>query len=148
MSAPLSHAGRWMLSRRDFLRWGGTGLSGIALASLLAEHNSLAAEHGPIRPANDPAHPHAPRAPHFTPKAKRVLMIFCSGALSHLDTFDYKPELCKRHDMPMPGKGNFISFQGENGNLVKPQWEFKPRGQSGKMISELLPNIAELVDEV
>src|SRR5580765_353624 len=113
MNQPLSQAGRWVLSRRDFLRWGGTGLSSVALASLLSESGLLAAD-GPIRPAIDPARPYAPRAPHFTPKAKRVLMIFCSGALSHLDTFDYKPELLKRHDTPMPGKGNFVSFQGEN----------------------------------
>jgi uncharacterized protein DUF1501 len=137
-----------MLNRRDFLRWGGTGLSGIALATLLGEEGLLAAEKGPIRPLIDPAQPYAPRSPHFAPKAKRVLMIFCSGALSHLDTFDYKPELWKQHDTPMPGKGNFISFQGENGNLIKPQWEFKPRGQSGKMISELLPHIAEAADEL
>ena len=137
-----------MLRRRDFLKWGGTGLSGIALTTLLAEQGLLASEAGPIRPAIDPSHPYAPRAPHFPAKAKRVLMIFCSGALSHLDTFDYKPELAKRHDTPMPGKGNFISFQGENGNLIRPQWEFKPRGQSGKMISELLPNMAELADEL
>jgi hypothetical protein len=137
-----------MLNRRDFLRWGGTGLGGIALATLLGEQGLLAAESGPIRPLVDPAHPYAPRSPHFAPKTKRVLMIFCSGALSHLDTFDYKPELWKRHDTPMPGKGNFISFQGENGNLIKPQWEFKPRGQSGKMISELLPHIAEAADEL
>jgi hypothetical protein len=148
MSTALSHAGRWLLNRRDFLRWGGTGLGGVALASLLGEQGLLASEAGPIRPAIDPAHPNAPRAPHFTPRARRVLMIFCSGALSHLDTFDFKPELLKRHDTPMPGKGNFISFQGENGNLVKPQWEFKPRGQSGKMISDLLPNIAEMADEL
>src|SRR5687768_4424052 len=145
---PLAHAGRWMLSRRDFLRWGGTGLSGIALATLLGEQGLLAAEDGPIRPLIDPARPYAPRPPHFAPKAKRVLMIFCSGALSHVDTFDYKPELWKRHDTPMPGKGNFISFQGENGNLIRPQWEFKPRGQSGKMISELLPHIAEAADDL
>jgi len=137
-----------MLSRRDFLRWGGTGLSGIALASLLGERGLLAADGIPIRPAVDPSHPCAPRAPHFTAKAKRVLMIFCSGALSHLDTFDYKSELSKRHDTPMPGKGNFVSFQGENGNLIKPQWEFKPRGQCGKMISDLLPSIAEIADEL
>jgi len=137
-----------MLNRRDFLKWGGTGLSGIALTTLLAEQGLLASEAGPIRPAIDPSKPYAPRVPHFPAKAKRVLMIFCSGALSHLDTFDHKPELAKRHDMPMPGKGNFISFQGENGNLIRPQWEFKPRGESGKMISELLPNIAELADEL
>jgi hypothetical protein len=137
-----------MLNRRDFLRWGGTGLSGIALATLLGEERLRAAQTGPIRPVIDPSRPYAPRPPHFMPKARRVLMIFCSGALSHLDTFDYKPELLKRHDTPMPGKGNFISFQGENGNLIKPQWEFKPRGQSGKMISDLLPNLAQAADEL
>jgi hypothetical protein len=137
-----------MLNRRDFLRWGGTGLGGIALASLLGEQGLLASETSPIRPAIDPARLNAPRPPHFAAKARHVLMIFCSGALSHLDTFDFKPELARRHDTPMPGKGNFISFQGENGNLVKPQWEFKPRGESGKMISDLLPNVAEIADEL
>ena len=86
---PLTHAGRHLLSRRDFLRWGGTGLGGIALTTLLAEQGLLAAEDGsPIRPVIDPAQPNAPRTPHFAPKAKRVLVIFCSGALSHVDTFD------------------------------------------------------------
>ncbi|HZJ14099.1 MAG TPA: DUF1501 domain-containing protein, partial [Chthoniobacteraceae bacterium] len=80
---PLSHAGRHLLSRRDFLRWGGTGLGGIALTTLLAEQGLLAAEdRSPIRPVIDPAQPSAPRAPHFAPRAKRVLVIFCSGALS------------------------------------------------------------------
>ena len=72
-------------------------------------------------------------------KRRHVLVIFCSGALSHLDTWDYKPELIKRHDQPMPGTDKLITFQGENGNLVKPLWEFRPRGQRGKMISDLLP---------
>ena len=104
-----------MLSRRDFLRWGGTGLGGIALATLLGEQGLLAAENGPLRPLIDPAHPYAPRPPHFSPKAKRVLMIFCSGALSHLDTFDYKPELWKRHDTPMPGKATSSASRGRTG---------------------------------
>jgi hypothetical protein len=143
----LSHAGRQLLSRRNFLQWAGNGLGGIALTSLLAEHGLLASE-PPLRPVIDPSHPYAPRAPHFAPKAKRVLMIFCSGALSHVDTFDYKPELVKRHDTPMPGSSGLITFQGENGNLIKPLWDFKPRGQSGKMISGLLPNLAELADEM
>ena len=50
-------------------------------------------------------------------------MIFCSGAISHLDTFDYKPELVKRDGEPMPG-GKLVTFQGEQGNLTKPLWEF------------------------
>ena len=148
MDAPLSNAGRWMLDRRNFLRWGGTGLSSIALAALLRDQRLLGAE-APIRPQIDPANPYAPRLPHFTPKAKRVLVVFCSGALSHVDTFDYKPELLKRNDTPMPGNGEkLITFQGENGNLIQPQWDFRPRGQCGKMTSELLPKLGELVDDM
>jgi hypothetical protein len=145
----LSHAGRHLLDRRAFLQWGGTGLSGIALTALLAEQQLLAGE-SPIRPAIDPAQPFAPRAPHFGPKAKNVLMIFCSGALSHVDTFDYKPELVRLHDTPMPtpGGGKLITFQGEQGNLIKPLWEFKPRGESGTMTSDLLPHLGELADEM
>ncbi len=140
---PLSHAGRRLLDRRAFLRWGGTGLGAIALSSLLAEENRA-----PIRPLIDPSHPLAPRAPHFPPRARRVLVVFCSGALSHVDTFDFKPELVKRHDTPMPGSAGLVTFQGENGNLIRPQWEFRPRGQSGKMVSDLLPHLAGLADEM
>src|SRR5437764_11745013 len=136
-----------MLNRRDFLRFGGTGLSSIAFLALLAEQKLLGAA-DPIRPQWSPEHPNAPRPPHFTPKAKNVLVIFCSGACSHLETWDYKPELVKRHGTPMPGLDKLITFQGENGNLTKPLWEFKPRGQSGKMISDMLPNLAELADDL
>ncbi|MCB1276640.1 DUF1501 domain-containing protein [Prosthecobacter sp.] len=135
-----------LLSRRTFLNQSVSGLGSIALTSLLAQKGLLASE--PIRPVIDPAHPYAPRPPHFEPRAKNVLMIFCSGALSHVDTFDYKPELVKRHGMPLPGAADLITFQGAQGNLVKPLWEFKPRGQSGKMISDLVPNIAEFADDM
>src|SRR5262245_55105108 len=135
--APISNAGRWMLNRRDFLRFGGTGLSGVALSALLAEQKILGKE--PIRPTWSPEDPNAPRLPHFQPKAKNILVIFCSGALSHLDVWDYKPELIKYHNRPMPGTDKLVTFQGENGNLIKPLWEFRPRGQSGKMISDMLP---------
>ena len=148
MNPPLSHAGRRLLDRRSFLRWGGTGLGGVALAALLGEHRLLAQSRAPVRPAIDPSRPLAPRAPHFPAKAKRVLLVFCSGALSQVDTFDFKPELVKRHDTPMPGGAGLVTFQGENGNLIRPQWEFKPRGQSGKMTSELLPHLGALADEM
>ena len=149
MSDPLlSHAGRHLLSRRDFLRWGGTGLGGIALATLLSEQRLLAADRSSIRPVIDPSQPYAPRPPHFPAKARRVVMLFCSGALSHVDTFDYKPELIKRHDTPMPGSDTLVTFQGQQGNLIKPLWDFKPRGQSGKMISDLVPHLAEMADEI
>lgn len=137
-----------MLDRRNFLRWGGTGLSGIALSALL-DGDQVQAAGSPVRPLVDPAHPFAPRPPHFAARASRVLVIFCSGALSHVDSFDYKPELIRRHDTPMPVDGaSLVTFQGENGNLIKPQWEFRPRGQSGKMTSDLLPHLGELVDDM
>ncbi|MBM3981964.1 MAG: DUF1501 domain-containing protein [Planctomycetes bacterium] len=133
---PISACGQPLLNRRAFLRDAATGPSAVALAALLARADERA-------PADL-----APRKPHFEPKAKRVITIFCSGAVSHLDTFDYKPELVKRDGQPLPGNEKLITFQGENGNLVKPLWAFKPRGQSGKMVSDLLPNLAALADEM
>jgi hypothetical protein len=139
----LTPTGRHLLDRRGFFAHAGTGLAGVALTSLLAEQKLLAA--GPVPRAETPL---APRRPHFPAKAKRVLVIFCSGAVSHVDTFDYKPELLKCDGRPMPGADKLITFQGENGNLTAPIWKFKPRGQSGKMVSDLLPRLAELADEM
>lgn len=131
-----------IVARRELLGLGGMGLGGLALTSLLAS------DRPPIRPVIDSERPYAARPPHFVPRARRVLMVFCTGALSHVDSFDYKPELLKRHDTPMPGQDRLVTFQGENGNLIKPLWEFRPRGQSGKMTSELLPCLGELADEL
>ncbi len=145
----LSHAGRRLLDRRSFLTHAAGGLSGMALASLLAgDGRLLGNELSPIRPDVRLDAPLAARAAHFAPRAKRVLMIFCSGACSHVDSWDYKPELIKRHDTPMPGAEELVTFQGENGNLIKSPWKFRPRGESGKYISDLLPNLAELADEM
>ncbi len=144
---PLSNSARSLLNRRSFLRHAGTGLGGIALTALLAEQGLLA-NGVPIRPQIRPENPLAPRPPHFRAKAKNVVVLFCSGACSHIDTWDYKPELIKRHGQPLPGADKLITFQGENGNLVKGLWEFKPRGRSGKMISDMLPNLAELADDL
>jgi hypothetical protein len=132
----------FLLDRRSFLAHAATGLSGIALTSLLA------AEEKPWAPTIKPAAPLEARPPHFKAAATRILCIFCSGAVSQVDTFDYKPELVKRAGQPLPGSDKLITFQGENGNLAAPLWPFKPRGQSGKMISELLPRLAELADEM
>ncbi len=136
--AILSNVGRRLLNRRHFLAHAGTGLSGIALAALLVDEAR----------AEAPGNPLAPRPPQFVPKAKRVLLIFCSGAVSHVDIFDYKPELEKRDGQPMPGADKLVTFQGAQGNLVRPLWTFRPRGQSGKMVSDLLPHLAELADEM
>jgi len=131
-----------MLSRRNFLSRAGSGLSGIALSQLLSSEGLLA------NPLINPLQPNARREPEFDPPAKRVIMVFCSGAISQLETFDYKPELVKRSGQPLPTmKEGFKSFQGENGNLAAPQFEFRPRGKCGKMTSDLLPEIGKLVDE-
>jgi hypothetical protein len=136
MTRPLSHPGRRLLDRRAFLGAGAVGLSSL-----------LAADANPIRPQIDPTQPEAARQPHYTPAAKRLLVIFCSGALSHVDTFDYKPELWRYDGQPLPGaESNFKTFQGENGNLQRSPWTFRPRGQCGKMTSDLLPHLGGLVD--
>lgn len=130
------------LSRRRFMARSRTGLSSIALSALLAQSADAK------QTAIDPSNPHAPRSPHFPPRATRVIEIFCSGALSHVDTFDFKPELERRDGQPLPGNEKLVSFQGPNGNLTKPMWKFRPRGESGKMTSDLLPQIGDLADEI
>ncbi|OWK35982.1 DUF1501 domain-containing protein [Fimbriiglobus ruber] len=146
---PLSPTGRQLLDRRHFLAHAGTGLSGIALAALLADQRAAGAEKAETwAPAIRPDAPLAPRPPHFPAKAKRVLLIFCSGAVSHVDSFEYKPELVKWSGQPLPGGDKLVTFQGANGNLVAPLWKFKPRGESGKMVSDLFPQLAELADEM
>ncbi len=137
-----------MLDRRRFIGHAAQGLSGIALASLLSGEGLLAEDEGPLRPVIDPGKPFAARASHFPARAKNVLMIFCAGACSQLDTFDYKPELIKRHGEPMPGADGLVTFQGKQGNLTKSPWEFRPRGECGKMISDLVPMLGELADEM
>ena len=67
---------------------------------------------------------------------------------SHIDLWDYKPALEKHHGQPLPGEENAVTFQGKNGNLMKSPWPFAPAGQSGKMISTLLPNMARHVDDI
>ena len=137
-----------LLDRRDFLRTAG-GLAGnIALLRLLGADNLLAAgSAASTRPQIDPDNPYAPRTPHFEPRAKQVLVIFCVGAVSHVDTFDYKPDLFKYDGQKPPGVPA-VTFEGPTGNIAKPRWAFKPRGQSGKMVSDLMPHLAELADDM
>ena len=90
----------------------------------------------------------SPRTPHFPAKARRVLQIFCPGGVSHLDTFDYKPELEKRHGQPMPGGAAEVSFQGANGNLMRSPWGFTRRGQTGKWMTDMLPHLGGLADDM
>jgi Protein of unknown function (DUF1501) len=120
------------LTRRAFLGHMSTGLTGVALARLLA---------GELRASS-------PSGPQFAPKAKQVLQIFCPGGASHVDLWDHKPLLEKFHGTPLPGGETEVTFQGKNGNLMKSPWAFAPAGQSGKMISTLLPHMAGHADEM
>ena len=138
----LSPAGRTLLDRRGFLSHSATALGSIALTNLL-ETDGLLATDGP---SIDPARPYAPRRPHFPAKAKNVVVIFCAGAVSQLETWDYKPELIKWDDKPLPG-GPAVTFQGPAGNLARPQYAFRPRGQTGKWVSDMIPHLAELTDD-
>ena len=128
--------------RRHFLRDTFAGLSGVALANLLERDGLLADDFATGKPVIEASRPFAARSPHHEPAAENVLVIFCSGACSQIDTFDYKPELIKRHGQALPGADQLLTFQGEQGMLTKSPWEFKPRGESGKMVSELLPPVS------
>ncbi|MEC7428366.1 MAG: DUF1501 domain-containing protein [Planctomycetota bacterium] len=132
-----------LLDRRSFLGKTSTGLSSVALTSLLQQDQLLADD----KPKIDSRQPHAPRPGHFRPQAKNVLVIFCAGACSQLETWDYKPELIKQDGKPFEG-GPPVTFQGPAGNLARPQYAFRPRGESGKMVSDMLPHLGEVVDDV
>src|SRR5438445_1758637 len=118
------------ISRRHFLSETGTGLGAIALAWLLNQ-DSYGAEAKTSTPG-----------PHFMPKAKRAIHIFSLGGVSHVDTFDYKPDLEKHHGKALTGKGMLDPFFGKPGNLMKSLYTFRQRGRSGMWVSDLLPNLA------
>jgi len=126
------------LSRRQFLGRMTTGMTGVALAQMLGEELLHAA-------ATESS---ASQSPHFSPKAKQVLQIFCPGAASHMDLWDYKPQLEKFHGTPLPGGEAEVSFQGKNGNLMKSPWPFVAARRSGKKISSMLPYMARHVDDM
>jgi len=139
------------LPRRRFLVDTGMGLGAIALRQLLGPQDppSVNASGKPsILPRIEPGRPYAPRPAHWTPRAKNVLVIFCSGAVSALDTFDHKPELIRRHGQMLPGSDKLITFQGEQGALTASPWLFRQRGACGKWVSDLVPHLAALADDL
>src|ERR1043165_6270126 len=120
-------------SRREFLWSSGGGLGGIALAALLG---SDAARAEGARPLDHPA------------KAKRVVQLFMAGAASHIDLFDFKPELIKRHGQPSDFGEHVEAFQKGLGPGLKPLWDFKPYGKSGKLLSEVVSPLGDVVDDM
>ena len=142
-AADLRAARARLLSRRWFLQDCGVGMAGLALSSLLARDAHAKAK--------GPANPLAVRAPHFTPKTKRVIYMFMAGAPSHLELFDHKPELEKRDGQLPPAdllKDYRAAFINPNSALLGPKYKFSPHGQSGIEFSELIPNIAGIADDL
>ncbi|MBS0204307.1 MAG: DUF1501 domain-containing protein [Planctomycetes bacterium] len=126
-------------TRRDFLSWSAHGLTMSALLHLLQRDGARAA--GTAAEAADPP-------PHLPARCKRVIHIFLCGGLSHLDSFDYKPQLEKYHGKPLPSEEKPETFFGKIGLLRKNDWDFKQRGESGLWVSELFPHLAGVADEL
>jgi hypothetical protein len=124
------------LSRREMLHATGGGIGALALSDLLCGAGL------------GTSNPLSPKTPHYAPKAKAVISIFCYGGVSHVDTFDPKPELLARQGEVMSGKGAVVVSQGNPGGLMPSPWEFKKHGQSGTDVSSLFPNVAKHVDDI
>jgi hypothetical protein len=127
------------VSRRWFFQQCGVGVGAAALMHLLADAS---------RAADDPL---APKAPHFAPKAKHVIFLFMAGAPSHLELFDYKPQLAKFDGTLPPAdllKGYRAAFINPNSKLLGPKFKFSKYGKTETELSELLPSLAEIVDDV
>src|SRR5580698_1597491 len=127
------------ITRRWFFEQCGVGVGAAALAHLLAESGLAATD------------PLAPKSPHFAPKAKHVIFLFMAGAPSHLELFDNKPQLAKFDGtLPPPEllKGYRAAFINPNSKLLGPKFKFARYGECGAELSELLPHLATVVDDV
>src|SRR5262245_48843140 len=136
-----------MNSRRWFLKECGLGLGKIALGSLLA-NAFVANAKAATGSATNALRPHGS---HFPGKATRVIHLFMAGAPSQLDLFDYKPELTKLAGKPLPPSvigGQRYAFIRPDAAVLGPQYKFSKHGQSGAELSEMLPHLAEVVDDI
>ena len=120
-------------SRRDFLRLAGGGLGWVSLFALLSDESKAV--------SNFPQ-------PHHVPQATAVIQIFCSGGMSHVDTFDYKPELVRRAGTLFDPNGELQFFASKPGNCQPSYWKFRQHGESGLWMSDLLPKLATCVDDI
>lgn len=131
------------ITRRWFIGQCGVGMGALALNHLLASAGYAATQ--------DSNNPLAPRKPHFAPKARNVIYLFMAGAPSHLEMFDYKPQLAKFDGtLPPPEllKGYRAAFINPNSQLLGPKFKFAKYGQSGAELSELIPRTAEIADDI
>ena len=130
-------------TRRDFLATSASGLGGVALTTLLAEDGLF---------DQSTTNPMAPRKPHFDPKAKACIFIFMAGAPSHIDLFDPKPVLNKRHGQSLPkeilDKARFAFIKPDTAVLQGSKRTFRPYGQSGMEFSDYVPHLGGVADDI
>ena len=131
------------LSRRELFQKAAGGFASIALAGILADRQASHAA-GAVTAAD----PLAPKQPHFEPRAKRVIFLYMTGGVSHVDTFDPKPRLIADH-----GKSITVdNWQGKRGDFKRyfksPQWTFRPGGECGTQISDLFPHVRNMSDDL
>jgi hypothetical protein len=130
-----------MFTRRELLRRCGTGFGALGLAHLLCEQGLA---DPPVPP--DPAHPLAPRPPHFSGRARRVIHLFMNGGPSHVDTFDPKPSLRRFAGQPLPMPN--LRTERRTGAAFPSPFRFRRYGQSGIEVSELFPHVASHIDDI
>jgi hypothetical protein len=126
-------------NRRDFINFAGNSLTGAAFASLWMQSQIANADSVPGEATGLPHHP---------AKAKRVIHLCLCGGLSHIDSFDYKPELAAFHGKSMPSGDRPATFFNQIGLIRKNDWDFQQRGESGLWVSDLFPHLAEMADEL
>jgi hypothetical protein len=129
-------------TRREFITDAFCGFGTLAVASMMAEER--------LRAASASANPLAPRPSHFRPKAKAVIFLFMAGGPSHLETFDPKPLLNKLHGEKRPKEFGEAKYQfvTNESKILGTRRTFRKYGQSGIEVSDLLPNIAQIVDDL
>ncbi len=134
------------ISRRDWLRSSTFGVGSLGLAWLLNQDRLLAE---PVRPELEPHHfDLLPKAPHFAPRAKAMISLFMQGGPSHVDLCDPKPELQKYDGKPFPGQIKYDNAAQASSRVLGSPWKFKKHGQSGIEVSELLPHLSRIVDDI
>lgn len=134
------------LTRRHFLAENAMGIGAVALAWLLQQDELLAVPKN--LPKDNPHYDLKPKPPRFAPQAKAMISLFQHGGPSHVDLTDPKPELTKQSGMEYPGEVQFSFVNRATKKLLGSPWKFSRHGACGTELSELLPNLAEIVDDV
>lgn len=149
MNRPLSSANGSFCrrTRREFLWEAGAGFTGVALAGLMGLDASRVRAAEPEFPGGF-VNPLAPRRPHLPAKAKSVIFLFMYGGPSHVDTFDYKPQLAALDGKTIAVKTFGRSGKKNEGRVVGPKWAFRQYGECGKYVSDLFPHLATCVDDI